>query len=118
MVWIDIASIVFACVTVNHLGLIGAIENKIGHELPIVNCPKCFTFWGTLAYGLWHIGFFSLPMVLAISSLASYTAIWLELFEGYIDTLYSKFYGTIYPTTDTPDTDALNTADPMSDVSK
>ena len=118
MVWIDIASIVFACVTVNHLGLIEAIENKIDQELPIVNCPKCFTFWGTLAYGLWYINFFSLPMVLAISSLASYTAIWLELFEGYIDTLYSKFYGTIYPATNTTDTDALDTADPVSDVSE
>lgn len=118
MVWIDIASIVFACVTVNHLGLIGAIENKIDQELPIINCPKCFTFWGTLAYGLWHIGFFSLPMVLVISSIASYAAIWLELFEGYIDTLYKKLYDKIYPTTDTTDTDTLGTAGTVSDVSE
>lgn len=55
-------------------------------------------------------------MVLAISSLASYAAIWLELFEGYIDTLYKKLYDKIYSTTDTTDTDTLGTADPVPDV--
>ena len=116
MVWIDIASIVFACVTVNHLGLIGAIENKIDQELPIVDCPKCFTFWSTLAYGLWYVDVLNLPMVFAISSIASYVAIWIELFEGYIDTLYKKLYDKIYPTTDTTDTDAPSTADPVPRV--
>jgi hypothetical protein len=45
-------------------------------------------------------------------------AIWLELLEGYTDTLYAKLYDKIYPTTDTTDTDALDTADPVSDVSE
>lgn len=33
---------------------------------------------------------------LAISFLASYTAIWLELFEGFIDTIYLKLYDKTY----------------------
>jgi hypothetical protein len=96
MYWIDIASIVFVCVTMNHLGLVKAIEEKVEHELPILNCPKCSTMWCTLVCSLWHVGFSDLPVVLAISFLASYAAIWLELLEGYIDTLYLKLYDKIY----------------------
>ena len=105
MTLLDIASIVFACVTANHLGLIAAIEDVSKMEIPIARCPKCLTFWCTLAYTLWSVGFSDLPLVLAISFLASYSALWLELLEGYVDTLYTKLYDTIYPTTDTPDTD-------------
>ena len=42
-----------------------------------------------------YVGFSDIPLVLAVSFLASYIALWLELFEGYIDTLYLKFYGKI-----------------------
>ena len=95
MNWIDIASIVFVCVTANHLGLIGKIEEIMG-ELPILNCPKCCSFWAVLSYGMFkltEIGEF-IP-ILAISFLASYCALWLELLEGYIDTLYLKLYEKI-----------------------
>ena len=57
-------------------------------------------------------------MVLAISSLASYAAIWIELFEGYIDTLYKKLYDKIYPTANTTDANANNTAGYVPDVSE
>lgn len=116
--WIDIASIVFACVTANHLGLVKAIEQRLDKELPIINCPKCSTFWLTLAYNVWSVGFSDIPLILAVSFLASYIAIWLELFEGYIDTLYTKLYETIYPdTTDNApaaDTDKGNSAGSVS----
>ena len=98
--WLDIASIVFVCVTMNHLGLIGKLEEIMG-ELPIINCPKCCTCWLTFMYVL----FVSRHLItsLAISFFASYTAIWLELFEGYIDTLYMKLYDKIYSAADTTD---------------
>jgi len=120
MNWIDIASIVFVCVTANHLGLIGTIEEIMGkiplfkkyvpkwNHLPIISCPRCFTLWSVLAYGLWSVGFSDIPLILAVSFLASYTAIWLELLEGYIDTLYMKLYGKI--TSD--NTDDTTAADP------
>lgn len=73
-------------------------------ELPIINCPRCFTFWATLVYGMVTVpcgsphGFDSIiPRLLAISFLASYSALWLELLEGFIDTLYMKLYEKIYP---------------------
>ena len=100
MIWIDIACIVFVCVTANHLGLVKAIEDVSKKEIPILNCPKCCSFWCTLLYGLWFVGFSDLPLVLAISFLCSYLAVWLELAEGYIDTLYQKLYDKIYPTED------------------
>lgn len=112
--WIDIASIVFVCVTANHLGLIEAIQTVTKcNRLPIVSCPKCFTFWSVLGYGLWHVGFSGLPYMLAVSFLTSYIAIWLELLEAYIDNLYMKLYGKII-TTDT-DTTAASPDDGNSD---
>ena len=107
MNWIDIVSIVFVCVTMNHLGLIGKIEEVIGRKLPIINCPKCLTCWMTAAYGCYNIATYTdIISVLAISFLASYMAIWLELLEGFIDTLYLKLYDKIYETSD--DTPAAN----------
>lgn len=101
----------------NHLGLIAAIEEKTESELPILSCPKCSTFWCSFVYTTWAVGFSDIPLMLAVSFLASYSALWLELLEGYIDTLYLKLYEKIYRTAaDTPATDAdgSNTAGSMS----
>ena len=105
MGWIDIVCIIFVCVTANHLGLIGKLEEICG-KLPIIDCPKCLTFWVTLFYCFYNIASYrAIFLVLAISFFASYSAIWLELLEGYIDTLYLKLYGKII-TADTHDTSA------------
>ena len=107
MEYSDIACILFVCVTMNHLGLISAIEDVIGARLPIVNCPKCATFWFTLAYGLWAGGF---PLqVLAISFFSSYLALWLELGMGMTDYFYRKLYGKIY--SEANDTASADTCD-------
>ena len=97
MEWFDIASIVFVCVTANHLGLISAVERVVGFPLFVINCCKCLSFWIVLFYcrmmgSGWIDG-------LAISFLASYSAIWLELIEGFIDALYTKIYENIYTKT-------------------
>ena len=113
--WIDIASIVFIAVTMNHLGLVKAIEDTIDKELRIVNCPKCLSFWSALAYSV--ITTRNIIMSLAISFLCSYLAIWLELLEGYIDTLYIKLYETVYSDTtndaSAADADTDHSACPM-----
>lgn len=97
--WIDIASIVFICVTMNHLGLIGKLE-EIRGKLPIINCPKCASFWCTSAYGFCKLGLEGGITVLAVSFLASYSAIWLELIEGCIDNLYDNIYDKVFTTED------------------
>lgn len=108
MIW-DIVSTVFVAVTANHLGLIGKIGEITGRDIPVLSCPKCLSFWATLGYQVCHdtakcFTAHGIVTVLAISFLASYAAIWLELTEGLIDTLYLKLYGKITQ----PDTD--NTA--------
>ena len=114
--WKDIACIVFVCVTANHLGLIGAAISvcfKKRRTLPIISCPKCLTWWTTMAYGAiltatYRYGCHPSDVIywLAISFLASYLALWLELAEGVIDKLYDYVYGKIYPTADSTDPDA------------
>ena len=114
MDWMDIASIVFACTTVNHLGLTRAVIGVFFRKrdrLPVVSCPRCLTFWCVLAYGVSGDGFSANPSavarLLAISILSSYLAIWLELLEGTIDKLYNYVYKQIYPTADTAADDAV-----------
>lgn len=99
MNWIDIACIVFACVTANHLGLVKAIEEAIDRELPVFNCVKCISFWSVLTYSLFVTH--NVITALAVSFLSGYMAIWLELVEGYIDKQYTWLYDKIYSTTDT-----------------
>ena len=96
--WIDIAAIVFISVTMNHLGLVKAIEETLHRELKIINCPKCLTWWSSLVYSM-ITSCEPIPS-LAISFLASYSAIWLELFEGMIDKLYDKIYDKIFSAED------------------
>ena len=111
MAWSDIAWIVVACTSANHLGLIAAVESLLHHRLPVVNCPKCFTFWSTLAYLLacFLVGDDALlrggpiaanlpavPRMLAVSFLAAYSALWLELIMYFIDNIYNSIYDTIY----------------------
>ena len=131
MDWLNDLMITFSVVAANHLGLVSAIERTVKHRLPIVNCPKCMTFWTVLAYGMAagsdHFvdinelvsvdHFENILELVAVALLAAWAAIWLELFMGFIDQLYLKLYDTIYPTTDTPDTDATGAGDAVPDVS-
>ena len=134
MNWLDVLMIVFSATAANHLGLVAAVESVVRHRLPIMNCPKCAAFWSVLAYGLGcEISFTTthhfvnandmvahhsghILELIAAAFLSAWLAVWLDLLMGIIDQLYTKLYDTIYPTTDTPDTDALNTTDPVSDV--
>ena len=85
MDWRAIACIVFVCTSVNHLGLIPAIERIIKRKLWIIDCPKCLTCWATFVYQL--VTNCHPLMSLAIALLCSYLALWLNLFMYAIDTL-------------------------------
>ena len=122
MNWLDVLMIVFSATAANHLGLVAAAESVAHHRLPVLNCPKCAAFWSVIVYGIAEANssLFTLHSsltVLAAAFLSAWSAIWLDLLMGIIDQLYIKLYDKIYPATNTPDTDALDTADPVSDVS-
>ena len=123
MNWLDVLMIVFSATAANHLGLVAAAESVARHRLPVLNCPKCAAFWSVIVYGVAvaNSSLFTLHSsltVLAADFLYAWSAIWLDLLMGIIDQLYIKLYDKIYPATNTSDTDALDTADPVSGVSK
>ena len=125
MNWLDVLMIVFSATAANHLGLVAAAEGVIRHRLPVLNCPKCAAFWLVLAYGFGcEINFTTtyyfehILELLTAAFLSAWSAVWLDLLMGIIDKLYTKLYDTFYPTTNTPDTDALDTADTVSGVSE
>ena len=101
MNWTDIAMLLFSCTAVNHMGLIDAAESVLGRKLPVLNCPKCLTFWSVLFFTTcagWNI-----IGALAVSFFCAWLAVWLELGMGFIDTLYIIAYEKVYSTTDTGD---------------
>ena len=135
MNWLDVLMIVFSAVAANHLGLVAAAESIIRHRLPVLNCPKCAAFWLVLAYGLGYEICFTttrhfvdvndmvayhfeyILKLIAAAFLSAWSAVWLDLFMGITDQLYIKVYDTIYPATDTPDTDTTGAGDAVPDVS-
>ena len=125
MNWLDVLMIVFSATAANHLGLVAAAESVVRHRLPVLNCPKCAAFWLVLAYGFGcEINFTATHhfehtlKLFAAAFLSAWSAIWLDLLMGIIDQLYIKVYDTIYSTANTTDTDALDTTNPVSDVSE
>ena len=110
MHWMEAAMIMFSCVAANHLGLVAAIESIIHRRIPVVNCPKCFTFWSVLVYSVIAAAnsslftlHFSLMKILAASFLFSYLATWLNLLFAVIDHFYNHLYDALFSTTDTTD---------------
>lgn len=100
----EVAMLVFTAVMINHLGLIEEIEKVIKHEIPIVNCCKCFSFWLVLAYMLFNE--YSVINSIATSFLCAWLATWIELLMGVIDYYYTKIYENFYSeTTNTEDTE-------------
>ena len=123
MNWLDVLMIVFSATVANHLGLVAAAESIIRHRLPVLNCPKCAAFWSVIVYGV-AVANFSLftvhssLQILVVAFLSAWSAVWLDLLMGIIDKLYIKVYDTFYPTADTTDADALDTANTVSGVSE
>lgn len=99
MKWTEVVMIMFSCVAANHLGLIAAIENVLHRRLPIINCPKCFTFWSVSLYGIWSEG--NAITILATSFLFAYLSTWLQLLMAIIDNQYNTIYDTLLSTNDT-----------------
>lgn len=116
---LDIASILFSSVAINHLGLVAAVEEVIARPLPVINCPKCLSFWATLTYGCSvccdSIAALpsALPRLFALSLFCAWLAIWLDLAMGIIDQLYLYIYGKIYPTANPTDPDAPSPSDSL-----
>ena len=96
MAWIDVVMIVFAGVMAIHMGLVDAIlsaYNAEDKDIPIVTCPKCLSFHAVLWYLI--LTRHNVIHSVAASFLASYCAIWFDLFLGQLDMWYERFYRQI-----------------------
>ena len=101
--------LILSCVLANHMGIISAIEEKIKHELLILNCVKCCSFWAVYIYLLFNN--VSIIEAFATAFISSYIAIWLELLFGFIDVCYENIFSKIYKgSTETNNAEA-NTSD-------
>lgn len=124
MIVLNALMITFSATAINHLGLVAAVEKVIARPLPVINCPKCLSFWATLTYGC-SVCCDSiaappsvLPHLFALSLLCAWLAIWLDLAMGIIDHLYIKVYDTLYPTTTPTDPDAPSPSDSLPGLSR
>ena len=81
------------------MGLSGEIQRIVGISWRILNCPKCLTFWSTLAVLL--LGRHQVLPSVAVSFLASYAAMWLTLVLDAASVKYNRLYEKI---TQTPGT--------------
>lgn len=94
--WTDIAMLMASATMANHMGLVDAVERVLGFGLPILNCPKCCTFWLTLLYTL--LAGETVIHSVAISFLMAYLAYWFNLILGVADTLYNRIYESAFTT--------------------
>lgn len=120
---LDVATalcLMFAFTAANHLGLVSKLESIIGHTIPIINCPKCSTFWSTLIYML--VVSHDIIGGIAMSFFFAYLAIWLELAMGVADCLYMDIYEKIVsrtaPSKTATGAKGSNTPSPLSGVRK
>lgn len=95
----DIAMLTFSCVAANHLGLVAAIEGALKRSVPIVNCPKCLTFW-TVLFTTYFSGW-NMISALAVSFLSAYLSLWLNLLFAFIDKQFNLLYDKIFSTDNT-----------------
>ena len=96
MIWIDVAMIVFSCVMIIHMGLVDAILDAFcveDKEIPVITCPRCLSFWSVLVFLI--LTRHNVILSVAASFLASYCAIWYDLFLGQMDVLYENIYKRI-----------------------
>jgi len=101
-------SLMFAFTAANHLGLIAKVEEIAGRSLPVLNCPRCASFWGSFVFLL--VTRQNIIGAAAMSFLVAYLAIWLELVMCIVDFYYAKVYEKFVSgsATDTTASDADN----------
>lgn len=91
--WNDALLITVAAVLAVQMGLVDAAGRVLRYRFRILSCPKCATFWCSLA---WHLLSGRGPVEsVGVSFLSSYLALWLVLLYDRMAVLYNKAYGKV-----------------------
>lgn len=72
-----------------HLGLGETICRILRHDIVILKCVKCLTFWSVLLYSLVHTDLSAVTCV-AMSFGSSYASLWIDLILNKIRLRYEK----------------------------
>lgn len=99
----EVVRIVVSCVLFVQMGLGEAVQQVLQLKWRIASCPKCLTWWTTLAYLL--VSGNGLLVSVATSFVASYVALWLALLYDVLAYLYNNIYEQITKETDTDEAD-------------
>lgn len=92
---ISVALIAVSAVLFRHLGLAEAIEGVLRRKFVVIGCPKCLTFWASLAHLLCveH----AVPILAVFTAFtAAYAAVWLELLFGFMGKKFNKLCDEVY----------------------
>ena len=92
---ISVVLIAVSAVLFRHLGLVEAIEGVLRRKFVLIGCPKCLTFWASLAHllGIEHVA----PLVAVFTAFAAaYAAVWLELLFGFLGKKYNELCDEVY----------------------
>lgn len=102
--WKDAVLVTLSCVLAIQMGLIEAIGKVLHYEFKILSCPKCLTFWFSLAVHLLHRA----PVLesVTVSFLSSYAALWLCLLYDALAILYNYAYEKLSPQEDAPEAES------------
>lgn len=89
----EAALLAVSCVLFVNMGLSDALQEELGIKSRILSCPKCLTFWSTLAY----LAFSKCRIFTAVgaSFLFSYAALWLDLGLSALNRIYNEKYEQI-----------------------
>ena len=83
--------IFLSCCLFIHLGLGKAICKTLRIRFVLFKCVKCLTFWSMITYTLLFTPF-QWELCLAISFIASYLSLWVELALNKLARVYEKHY--------------------------
>ena len=86
--WKDAAALALGCVLFINMGLSEAIQEFFGIQSRLLSCPKCLTFWTTLAFLL--ISRCSFVLAVGGSFLFSYSALWADLGLSMLNKIYNE----------------------------
>lgn len=96
--WEGAIMVAVSCVLYVNMGLHEAVVDVLNIDLRITGCPRCLTFWSTLAWNL--IGGYGLVPSIFVAFSLSYFALWASLLLDYLATLYNKTYEKLYNQSD------------------